>query len=92
MNFKAIDIISRMTDISNKKYLEDPNFSDKRKNWSFFVSKSILRKVKEAGKKQLGISSPVRDDIEIFGYKVFGVNDLNDDIIYFAEKYKIKED
>lgn len=93
MNFKAEDIIDRMAEISNMKYLGVPDFSDKRKNWCFFVSNPILIILKRESIKYLGICNlnTIRN-IRILDYEIFGLADLDDSTIYFAKKYKIKED
>jgi len=85
---KAEDIISKMTQISSMKYIENPNFSDERKDWAFFVSKSVLMTLKRACDEHLTIRSRIYD-IKILGYNIFGVDDLDDDIIYFARRGKL---
>jgi len=95
MNPKAENVVFRMNNILNAKYEENPNFSDQRKNWTFFVSQPTLIILKGAAGKHLHLD--IIDallgevNLTVLGCEVLGVHGLDDNSIYFAEKLKIKE-
>jgi len=96
MNPKVENAIDRINNILNAKYEKNPNFSDQRKDWTFFVSQPTLMILKRAAGKHLHldiIDALIGEvNLTILGCEVFGVHGLDDNIIYFAEKLKIKED
>lgn len=93
---KTMDVVSRMNDILNMKYEEDSKFSDQIKDWAFFVSLPILIELKESAGYYLNVAIVMSIhemcNLEVLGCKVFGVENLDNNIIYFAEIHKIKED
>jgi len=91
MEVKAQNIVDRMNNILNAKYKKDSNFFDQRKNWAFFVSQMMVVILKKAAGKflHLDIIDKLIGEVnlEVLGYEVFGVHGLEDNVIYFAEKY-----
>lgn len=96
MTLEVEIVIDKMNRLLNAKYKKDPDFSKRRKNWAFFVSLPKLIELKrEAGNfTGVGVLVALMREVncEILGCKVFGVDGLEDNDIYFAKKLNIKED
>jgi len=92
MNFKAEVIVHRINNISNAKYIGDPDLADKRKNYAFFVSVPAFMELKHAASEYTGIDCQValmrEIELEVLGFSVFASDGIDGDVIYFAEKYK----
>ena len=95
MDLKAQNIIGEISDILNAQYVKYPDFSDQREKWAFFVSQPVLITLKKAAGKflHLDIIDRLIDEVtlEILGYEIFGVHGLEDNVICFSKKYKMKK-
>jgi len=95
MNIKVEYTINKMNNLLNAKYEKNPDFDKQKKNWAFFVSIPLFIKLKRAAGDYTGVGAIVlirEVSLEIFGSAVFASDSLEENDIYFAEKFKIKED
>lgn len=93
MNSGTREIISKINKLLNEKYEKDFWFSEKRKNWAFFVSLPVLIELKREAGDYAGVGSmTLMREVKprILGREVFGVDGLDDDTIYFTKKLSIK--
>lgn len=94
MNIKVECAINKINNLLNAKYEKDPDFSKQKKNWAFFVSVPMFIELKREADNFSGLGAIVlmhEVSLEILGSAVFASDGLEENDIYFAEKFKIMD-